>query len=97
MIVCSPSRKQDESLMSKQTSDRLLSTFSDDRKTSTRIASAENGDLPMPLSETVRKLNEQATSKLGEITRQTSDNAQHAAEIVAAKELLHRSTQIRQR
>jgi len=83
--------------MSKQTSDRLLSTFPDNGKILTQIGSAENGDLPMPSSETVRKLNERATSKLAEITRQTPVNAQHAAEIFAAQELLHRSTQIGQR
>jgi len=83
--------------MSKQTSDRLLSAFLDDRKPTTQIASADNGDLPMPSTATVRKLNERATSKLAEITRQTSNNAQQPAETIAAKELLGRSTQIRQR
>lgn len=83
--------------MSEQTSDRLLTRLPDDRNTTTRVAFAENGDLPIPLSETVRELNQQAISKLGNITRHTPDNAQHAAEIAAAKELLHRSTQIRQR
>jgi len=83
--------------LSKQASDRLLSTFPVDEKMTTHLASADTGDLPMPLLETVHRLNERATSKLAEVTRQTPDNAQHAAEIVAAKALLHRSTQIRQR
>ena len=51
----------------------------------------------MPSRATVHKLNEKATSKLAEITRRTTDGGNNYAEVVAAKELLDKSTQFRQR
>lgn len=83
--------------MSEQASDRLLSAFPDDSRPTTQMVPAEMGDLPMPSTLTVRKMNELAISKLAEITRRKPDNAYYSAEVVAAKDLLERSTETRQR
>lgn len=80
-----------------QTSDRLLSAFPDNSKAAGQIISTDNGELPMPSTATVRRLNEKATSKLAEITRRTTDRGYNYAEVVAAKELLDKSTQTKQR
>lgn len=79
----------------KLTSDRLLSTIPDTRSTG-QMTTVDNGELPMLSTAVVRRLNEQATLKLGEITR-TSNSSCNVAEVMAAKGLLDRSTQRRQR
>jgi hypothetical protein len=80
-----------------QTSDRMLSALPEDGKPTGQLASSDNGELPLPSTATVRELNEQATSKLAQITRRTTEYGHNYAEIVAAKDLLDRSTQTRQR
>ncbi len=80
-----------------QTTDRLLSVLPDDNTSTGQMVSTDNGELPMPSTTIVRKLNEKATFKLAEITRDTSGNGPNHAEVVAAKALLDKSTQIRQR
>lgn len=80
-----------------QTSDRMLSVLPEDGKPTGQMVSTENSDLPMPSTATVRKLNELATSKLARFTRRTIESGHDYAEIVAAKDLLDRSTQSRQR
>ena len=56
----------------------------------------DSADLPMLSTTTVSRLNEQATLKLAEITR-TSNTDRSAAERLAVKELLDKSSQRRQR
>lgn len=80
----------------KLTSDRLLSIFPDHTRSTGEVATADNGELPMFSTAVVRRLNEQATLKLAEITRTTNSNCD-VAEINAARDLLDRSTQRRQR
>ena len=80
-----------------QTTDRLLSALPDDSKSTGQMVSTDNGELPMPSTTTVRKLNERATFKLAEITRDATGKGLNHAEVVAAKALLDKSTQIRQR
>ena len=80
-----------------QTTDRLLSALPDDSKSTGQMVSTDNGELPMPSATIVRRLNERATFKLAEITRNTTGNGPNNAEVVAAKALLDKSTQIRQR
>ena len=75
----------------------MLSAFPDDSKAAGQMVSTENGELPMPSTAIVRKLNEKATSKLAEVTRRTIDQGYNYAEAIAAKELLNKSTQTRQR
>ncbi|CAD6593138.1 MAG: hypothetical protein ASARMPRED_007081 [Alectoria sarmentosa] len=76
----------------KLTSDRLLSVIPDDTKSREQVATVDNGELRMFSTAVVRKLNEQATFKLAEITR-TSNSSYNVAEIISAKDLLDRSTQ----
>lgn len=80
-----------------QASDQLLADLSSDGKGRTLVASTDNAELPFLSMATIRQLNEKSTSKLAELIRRTSGDAHYAAEITAAKELLDRSTQIRQR
>ena len=80
-----------------QTTDRLLSAFPNDSTSTEQMVSTDNGELPMPSTTIVRKLNERATSKLAEITRDTTGKGPNHAEVVAAKALLDKGTQIRQR
>lgn len=79
-----------------QTSDRFLSTTPENTRSSGQVTAAENGDLPMFSTVTVRRLNEQATLKLAEISR-ASNNKCNIAEVNAAKDLLERSVQSTQR
>lgn len=79
-----------------QTSDQLLSIIHDDPRSQGQVATADNGELPMLSNAVIRRLNEQATFKLAEITR-TSNSSCNVAEINAAKELLDRITQRKQR
>ena len=79
-----------------QASDRLLSIISDNATSTTQVANVDNGELQMIPIAAVRKLNEQSTSKLAEITR-TSDGSCNVAEMNAARVLLDRSTQRKQR
>ena len=80
-----------------QTTDRLLSALPNDSTITGQMVSTDNGELPMPSTTTVRKLNERATFKLAEITRDTTVKGLNYAEVVAAKALLDKSTQVRQR
>ena len=61
------------------------------------MVSTDNGELPMPSTTIVRKLNERATFKLAKIARDTAGKGTNQAEVVAAKALLDKSTQVRQR
>ena len=61
-----------------------------------------SGDLAPPTLESVKKLNELATSKLGEIVRRGSSGEKgwdgySESELIAARELLNRDTQKIQR
>ncbi|CAF9925179.1 MAG: hypothetical protein ALECFALPRED_003077 [Alectoria fallacina] len=80
----------------KLTSDRLLSIIPDDIKPKEQVGTVDNGELPMFSTAVVRKLNEQASFKLAEITR-TSNSSYNVAEVISAKDLLGRSTHRRQR
>jgi len=71
----------------------LLSESSSSRR------NADDDDLPPPTLESVKKLEEIATSKLAEIVRQySSGNAAwqgyNEAEVIAARELLDRDSKI---
>ena len=79
-----------------QASDRLLSMISDDATSTGQVANVDSAELQMIPIAVVRKLNEQSTSKLAEITR-TSDGSCSVAEMNAARDLLDRSTQKKQR
>ena len=79
-----------------QASDRLLSMMSDDATSTGQVANVDSAELQMIPIAVVRRLNEQSTSKLAEITR-TSDGSCSVAEINAASDLLDRSTQRKQR
>ena len=79
-----------------QASDRLLSIISDDATPIGQVANVDSAELQMIPIAVVRKLNEQSTSKLAEITR-TSDGSCNVAEIDAARDLLDKSTQRKQR
>lgn len=79
-----------------QTTDQLLSVLPNDSHTA-QVVSTHNGELPMPSTTIVRKLNERATFKLAEIARDTAGKGTNHAEVVAAKALLDKSTQVRQR
>ena len=79
-----------------QASDRLLSMISDDTTSTGQVANVDGAELQMIPIAVVRKLNEQSTSKLVEITR-TSGGSCNVAEINAARDLLDRSTQRKQR
>lgn len=85
-----------QQLTSKQASDRLLARFFDDSNDNPNIQVTDYSEVLPPQKATVQKLNEQATSKLAELTRRISYNVDNA-EIVAAKILLDKSTQTRQR
>ncbi len=79
-----------------QTTDRLLSTYFDNSKsTMVQKSVSQNGEMPMPSISIVRQLNQQATSKLAEMTRQGNKLGYTYAEIVAARALLDKSTQAR--
>ena len=80
-----------------QTTDHLLSVLPNDSTSTTQIVSTDNGELPMPSTTIVQKLNERATFKLAKITRDTAGKGTNHAEMVAAKALLDKSTQVRQR
>ena len=80
-----------------QTTDQLLSVLPNDSTSTAQIASTDNGELPIPSTKIVRKLNERATFKLAEITRDATGKGPNHAEVVAAKALLDKSTQVRQR
>lgn len=60
------------------------------------MATLDNDELPMLSTATVRRLNEQATLKLAEITRTSNSNC-NVTDINVAKDLLNRSTQMKQR
>ena len=79
-----------------QASDRLLSMISDGATSTGQVADVDSAELQMIPIAVVRKLNEQSTSKLAEITR-TSDGSCNVAEVNAARDLLDRSTQRKQR
>ena len=79
-----------------QASDRLLSIISDDAMSTGQVANVDSAELQIIPIAVVRKLNEQSTSTLAEITR-TSDSSCNVAEINAARDLLDRSTQRKQR
>ena len=79
-----------------QASDLLLSIISDDASSTGQVSNVDSGELQMIPIAVIRKLNEQSTSKLAEITR-TIDGSCNVAEINAARELLDRSTQRKQR
>ncbi|KAI9826469.1 MAG: hypothetical protein M1819_007362 [Sarea resinae] len=81
----------------KLTSSRLLPLLSQGSKSSSALA-----ELAPPSLETVQKLNERATSKLVEIVRRSSAgedgwDGYDQAEIIAAKELLDRDAQPKER
>jgi len=80
-----------------QTTDRMLSALFENGKPTGQMVPSDDGELSIPSTATVRKLNEQATSKLAQITRRTTEYGYNYPEIVAAKDLLDRSTQSRQR
>ncbi len=79
-----------------QTSERLLSIIPEDTRSTGQLATVDHAELPMLPTAVLRKLNEQATFKLAEITR-ASNSSCDVAEITAAKDLLDRSTQRRLR
>lgn len=60
------------------------------------MATVDNDDLPMLSTAILRRLNEQATLKLAEITR-TGNSSRNVTEINAAKDLLSKSMQSKQR
>ena len=97
VLSCLPPHVIDRTKDVTQTTDRLLSALPDDSTSTRQIVSTDNGELPMPSTTTVRKLNERATFKLAEITRDTTGKGLNHAEVVAAKALLDKSTQVRQR
>ena len=79
-----------------ETTDNLLVKSSNELKKSKD--SSDDSDLPVLSTETIRKLNYLATSKLASLTRKGgADKSQGNAEIDAIKELLDRSTQVVQR
>ena len=71
--------------------------FSEGNEDLENTQNVNDGDFLFPKRTAVRKLNEKATSRLAQLTRYASSDEHHAAEIVAAKSLLDRSTQIKQR
>lgn len=81
-----------------QASDRLLLSVSDVSDDGAwTVSTEENGDSASMSTKVVRSLNEKATSKLAELIRRTSDKTYRADEIAAAKNLLNKVTQTRQR
>lgn len=77
-----------------QSSDQLLSINSQrDKDTVTSLVSADDDELPLPTTQTLRKLNEQATSRLAQIAGSSNDGQYDDAEFAAVKQLLDKSTQ----
>ena len=79
-----------------QTSDKMLS-ISPNESSKKQMTSSENSELSLPPIETIRRLNELATSKLAEMIRKRTEKGYDDAEIVAARALLDKSTQPMQR
>ena len=76
-----------------QASDRLLALLLKSSSFSSgSIASTDSHDLMIPSIQTLKSLNEQATSKLAEMTRVASRSSYEESEIIATKELLNKST-----
>ncbi|CAI6341464.1 unnamed protein product [Periconia digitata] len=78
----------------KMVSQKLLPLLSDTPSTSRRNADADD-DVPPPKLQTIKKLEELATSKLAEIVRQYKSGSKKwaafdEAEVIAARELLNR-------
>ena len=78
--------------------DRLLEVLSNTKKSQQSSADPVNGDLAPPSISSVKKLNEAATAKLGEIVRRSSSGERgwdgySESELIAARELLERGTQ----
>ncbi|MCJ1270834.1 hypothetical protein MMC22_010731 [Lobaria immixta] len=71
-------------------SDRLLASLSKNPNFSSN--SITSTDLTIPSVQTLNRLNEEATSRLAEITRVASRSGYEESEIIAAKELLEKST-----
>lgn len=73
-----------------QASDRLLALLlkSPDVSSSSVTTTTDNRDLMIPSVQTLNRLNEQAISRLAEITRGASRSSYEESEITAAKELL---------
>ena len=81
-----------------QTSTRLLDVLSTSKKSQQSSSDPVTGDLALPTVESVKKLNELATSKLAEIVREGSSGEKgwdgySESELIAARELLDRHTQ----
>ena len=66
--------------------------FTDEDKSATQLPFLDNGEVPAPSTGAIRKLNEQALTKLTELTRRTSTDPHLAAEIIAAKDLIAKGT-----
>ncbi|KAK3715716.1 Inositol phosphatase SIW14 [Vermiconidia calcicola] len=82
----------------KLATDRLLEVLSNTKKSQQSSADPVNGDLAPPSISSVKKLNEAATAKLGEIVRRSSSGERgwdgySESELIAARELLERGTQ----
>ena len=80
--------------MHEQTSDRLLELLS--ARTRPSSSSADNAhadELPLPSEQTVKKLNERATSRLAQMARLSNSRQFDQVETSAVKELLDRSTE----
>tara|TARA_R110002003_G_scaffold13_22_gene989 strand:+ start:2147 stop:2443 length:297 start_codon:yes stop_codon:yes gene_type:complete len=79
---------------------KLIPLLSDSPSTSNKRGNAqEEDDVPLPKLATVKKLEEIATNKLGEIVRNASAGKQgwtgyDKAEVIAARELLDRDGKI---
>lgn len=82
----------------KLATDRLLEALSTSKKSQQSSADPVTGDLAPPSISSVKKLNEAATAKLGEIVRRSSSGERgwdgySESELIAARELLERGTQ----
>ena len=77
-----------------QTSDRLLELLSERNRLSSSSADNTHADeLSLPSEQTLRKLNEKATSRLAQMARPSNSRQFDQAEISAVKELLDRDTE----
>lgn len=77
----------------KTASDRLLALLLKSPNFSpSSVTSTDSRDLMIPSVQTLNRLNGEATSRLVEITRVASRSSYEESEIIAAKELLDKST-----
>jgi hypothetical protein len=75
---------------------KLLSVPADSAPTTGKRGAQDDDEVPIPQAATVRKLEELATKKLGEIVRNAvaGETGYDAAEVIAARELLDRGGKI---